>query len=415
MTDIPDTVPTYYSPDWARSGDPDDQADTPPDCHADGLTPQGYDPPDPACWNCPDKVTCFVSATEHKLRDYPEGVATDKEIEVLLRDQQPFEFVLDRMRARVELDQRGEAIPPTLLPTFPDIVDEFADDEPDDEPEEDVADDEPEGEPDVEEPEEPEPDTAPEEEPEPEPAPKPKKRKKKQPPKGKQVVRADDGTVSVDGIDVGSVRDDDGFWGWWSLDEQDESEEWYENEGEAVAALLKTSAVEQILAKAKKPKTKPKKKPRKKATPKPKAKSPKPKRKSNDDKPDSWPTMSTGKPLPSPTKLPQAAMDELLEETQRKLGANVQLEYGMKLCRRKRTGDCLCVITHEGFAYEVDKELAKAAGFKTTKQVFGSLSSVAMWHELRSVSGNDFFNIAKHSCTEIRDDQNRVIDRKGGL
>ena len=31
------------------------------------------------------------------------------------------------------------------------------------------------------------------------------------------------------------------------------------------------------------------------------------------------------------------------------------------------------------------------------------------------VSGNDFFNLAQHACTEVRDKNGRIIDRKGGV
>ena len=68
-----------------------------------------------------------------------------------------------------------------------------------------------------------------------------------------------------------------------------------------------------------------------------------------------------------------------------------------------------------GFQYQVSAADAKAAGFKSRSQHFGSLSSVAMWHEKRMVSGNDFFNVAKHNATEVRDKQGRIVDRKGGI
>ena len=133
------------------------------------------------------------------------------------------------------------------------------------------------------------------------------------------------------------------------------------------------------------------------------------------DRPKSWPTMANGKPLPAPKRLTEEEMNEQLAEAQSKLGANIQLEYGMEIARRKREGDIVAVITPHGFSYDVGEKLAKAAGFDKPVQLFGSLSSVAMWAERRMVSGNDFFNLAKHNCTEVRDTQGRIIDRKGGV
>lgn len=128
--------------------------------------------------------------------------------------------------------------------------------------------------------------------------------------------------------------------------------------------------------------------------------------------PEWWPNMRDGKPYPHPKELSEEAMEEKLAEAQEKLGVNIELDYGMCLVRRMRKRDAIAVIRPNGFEYTIpDAELVKEARLDSATQIFSSLSAVAMWAEGRLRTGNDFFNVGKHLCTEVRDEENRILDR----
>lgn len=407
-----------------------------PECHADGTEPQGYDPEEEECRMCPDKHTCLPRSIMRRLT--PHSVEVDREVEAVQLGLLTRDGLIQRLRERRDLRRAKEPIPDHLRHDFaglvtvepatktrPTVQQQEAPEEPEEAPEERDT------KPDVRtppvEPEEPEeaaedPEEGPvafEEEPEQASAPVKRKRTRKAPSKQPEVRARRNGEVYIGDVKVGRVATEEGWWGWYSADGKSESPEWYETKADVLESLAKAKPTAQLLKKAAKPAPKAKAKRTAKRAVKP---DPKPKRKSSKKEtrgrramPDHWPVLSTGKAFPRPRKLTREQMDDRLEQAQAKLGCNVELDYGMQIVRRKRTEDCVVTITPEGFEMQIDPDVQQQAGLKSAVQTFASLSSAAQWFERRSVTGNDFFNIAKHKCTEIRDKKGRVIDRQGGI
>lgn len=406
------------------------------ECHADGKEPQGYDPGEATCQQCPDKFTCLPRSIEKGLVKLK--LSADREVEAVLSDRITFDDAIARMKRRNALVHAKKKPADDELSTWVGLMEDIEEIEDETENEEDIedenleteAEDEAEDKNDKRAEEGQEAGTkegddtvgtkdkakpkkkaaakkvAPKKEPQvaakkaeaKPPKVKPVKPAKKVKPKAaprvhapsskgkRESVSADvdkSGVISVAGVQIGRVKKTaDGF-GWFSLDGSRESPEWYEDQATAIKKAVKA------LFKNGKP--------------------PEP------AKPKSWPTMANGKPLPTPAPLSEEEMKDALSAAQSKLGANIELDYGMRLVRRKRQGEIVCYIRPNGFEYTIDEKDAKAAGLDSTKQLFGSLSSVAMWVEKRMVSGLDFFNISKHNCTEIRSSKGQIIDRKGGV
>lgn len=403
----------FASSEADMSGIPKFDPSDVPECHAKGTAPVGYDPNEAECINCRDKFTCLPMAIEQKLVQL--RLSADLEVEAVVQGRMAWMDGIGRMKRRLAKAKAHEEIEPNELPTWPGLAEGAAEEA---EELEHAASDE-----------------TPEETAEPEP--------------------------EAGGDEAGNTENETEAAGTAEKEDSDVAKK----KGAKKAAPKKTATAKPKAAAKPAPKAKPttkakppakpaaapasaklltdpdakkaapkgKAKPAPKAAPKPAAKpaaktkpakpakAPKPPKaaaapkEAGPERPKSWPTMSTGKPLPGPKSLTEEEMTAALAETQAKLGANIRLEYGMQIARRKRGGDTIVTITQHGFEYEVDEKLAGKAEFKKRKQLFGSLSSVAMWAERRMVSGNDFFNLSKHNCTEVRDVEGRIIDRKGGV
>jgi len=345
-----------------------------PACHPDRDEPQGYDPDLAApCHGCRDKFTCLPTSIARGLVRLTRKA--DLEVDAVIEERLSFNDAVARMKRRIAKLADGAELAPEDMPTWAMLDDadapvppapvlpEVGTDDSDGpaEPAEEGGD----------------------------------VKKNETLPEGVKVQA--DGAVVQGRARIGTVRKTKHGWGWWRGSE--ESRSWYGTQAAAVRALLR----ERPPRKAAKPEKVSKKPEKKTRTPASRA-----------DRPASWPTMASGKPLPAPRKVSEEEMHLALADAQQKLGANIELEYGMEIVRRKRDGDVVATITPHGFACDLPKDLAKAAGLEV-RQVFGSLSSVAMWAERRMVSGNDFFNLAMHNCTEVRDKYGRIIDRKGGV
>jgi hypothetical protein len=431
-----------------------------PDCHPQGPKPIGYDPGESECVNCRDKFTCLPRSIDGGLVQLTRKA--DLEVDAVLEGRIGFMDAIGRMKRRLARAKAKEKILPEELPTWDGLAGaaEPADDageelehvESDDTPEEgtqsagtetnegdrtEKTNAGPPAPPAAEEsdmgkgtkgkktkPKKTTPKAPAAAKPPAQPKAPPAPKASPSPPAEPQPV-VKNGVVKLGAIKLGTVKKTRNGWGWYGVGGKDESSAWLGSEAQAVAGLVRWAhSSKGPLAKPETPAEKPKaetktgaKAPAGKAAKPPKAAKAKPAEKAaaEPERPKSWPTMANTKPLPSPRVLTEEEMTESLAEAQSKLGANIQLEYGMEIARRKREGDIVVAITPKGWRFEVDEKDAKAAGFSTRTQFFGSLSSVAMWAEKRMVSGNDFFNLSKHNCTEVRDTQGRIIDRKGGV
>ncbi len=456
---------------------PEPPPDDTPSCHPSGTSPVGYDARDSECHNCRDKFTCLPRAIEQKL--IALKLADDREVEAVLDGRLEFMDAIARMKRRLARKKAGEDLDETETTTWEGLAPGGAGtnapegEEEVEETEEAVAEEEQaaeeeevdpptartqseridRGEEDVD--ATPAPSPTPQEGPvkngkkggakaaKKTTAPKTPKKRKGKPEEQPQAAPAPEQTapepqtltlraVAKDAKSaelfageklVARIEKTADGWGWFAANGKAESMDWFASYAKAVDDFLllvqpeaEAKGLKLVLDESTRKLPKPAKA---EAAPKAKkgaksngAAAPEPERV---ERPKSWPTMANGKPLPAPKQLTEEEMQAALEETQAKLGANIRLEYGMRIARRKRDGDIVTRITPHGFEYDVDEKLAKAAGFGATRQTFGSLSSVAMWAERRMVSGNDFFNLSKHTCTEVRDPKGRIIDRKGGV
>lgn len=421
-----------------------------PTCHPQGAKPIGYDPNEAECHNCRDKFTCLPRSIAGGLVQLT--IKADLEVDAVLDGRLEFMGAIARMKRRIARTRAQEKILAEELPTWPGL--DSAASEPEQPEAEEAGDDAPAEEDAGTQPGTDETKTestgAPAQTSEKEDSDVKKPKPKKAAPPAKAAKPAEktkpaakppaavvqkapesvpvvkNGVVKLDGVKIGTVKKTRNGWGWYGVDGQSESSTWLGSEAQAVAGLVRWARsgkgpaapkpAAAPAAKVEKPTPTPAKAPAAKAkTSNGKASKPTSDKAPEPERPSSWPTMANKKPLPGPRQLTEEEMNESLAEAQSKLGANIQLEYGMEIARRKREGDIIVAITPHGWKFEVDEKDAKAAGFKTRAQLFGSLSSVAMWAEKRMVSGNDFFNLAKHNCTEVRDPQGRIVDRKGGV
>lgn len=342
-------------------------------CHAAGETPEGYDAADSTCHDCADKFSCLPAAVANPACWTKRGVtvwavADDVEVSAVLAREMSYATAIDRIRQRMALREAGKLIPASLLTRRtqsasplppPDPVEDDAEDE--DEDEEDDAESE----------------------------------------------------------DTGSSDDDN-----------EETED--EDEGGAAAESPAQPAEEtdemaqkKTKAKVKRPAAKPaepvapppakkgmKKKIKKKAAEKPakaaaapakaKAKAP---AKSVPPPKAKRPTTTegrvgnNGKRMPGPCPITKDQVKLALEKV--KLGMKVDLDFGMQIVRRARDGhEHIVTITDHGFMYN--------------DELYSSLSAAAQNASGTPCrSGNDWFNLATTSCTEVRDKHGKVIARKG--
>lgn len=423
-------------PIMARTPNPEDMVE----CHADGDAPQGYDVGDEDCIMCPDKFSCFPRAIEKKLT--AAELSADREVEAVERGLVPPKEMIHRMKERNALLKAGQAIPAELRHDYPGLVEDLQtpdDAEPEEEPEEEAAPPPAEPAPKAKEkkqqkkqkppakPKAKEAPKAPAKAPAKATKPKPSAKEKAPAPKAVAMTavakQTADGLVyevSVDGRKGFEVLETGEGWGWWSSNGKAESADWLKSYSGAMGDLAKHieahAKAGTVLERDESTKKKPKAPKAAKQAKKPKT--------SNEPKgtpgrpspvPEDWPRMRDGRIYPQPMELTEEEMLSKVTEAQRKLGCNVQLEIGYRIVRRLRDGtEVVAVIEPNGFRYELPEDLAKQAGLERS-QLFGSLSSVAQWADGRLRTGNDYFNIAKHGCTEIRDDKRRIIDRRGGV
>ena len=446
------------------------------ECHADGIAPQGYDVSDTECTMCPDKFTCLPRAIAKKLR--PGPLSIDSEVEAVEEGLVTREAMITRMRRRSGLMKMNEEIPADLRHDDPSLLDKpaakpkAAPKAPEAEakpkaktngqsgpakpaPETEAPAEEakaapapkaekpaPKAKPKAEKPkpaaakpkaEKPAPKAKPKSEPKPKPVAEAKTAKLKKAPKKAPNTAA---VLSVEAIENAEAKGGIGYqvkcsgkafdlfetadgWGWWARKGSAESEEWLDTYAQAlrdVAGHLETVTGDKIdrgehARKAPKPAQK-----RSKAKAKvgsQRGRKGTPGRPS--PVPDTWPRMRDERIYPQPVTLTEEEMIQKLKETRVSIGSNRPLEFGYKIVRRLRTGErVVATIERQGFRYNLPADLAKQAGLKRS-QLFGSLSSIAMWADGRLRTGGDYFNIAKHSCTEILDENNRIVDRKGGV
>jgi len=118
------------------------------ECHADGKEPQGYDPAEPECVGCPDKVVCLPRAIEAGLITLT--LEADREVQAVLGGALDYSAMYQRLRERAALSASDKEVPPELLATNGALVaglrepephfldDEDVDFEPEPEPEEDT-------------------------------------------------------------------------------------------------------------------------------------------------------------------------------------------------------------------------------------------------------------------------------------
>ena len=307
-----------------------------PSCYPDGPSPAGYDPKDSTCHECRDKFSCLPLAIERRLVSI--RLDADLEVDAVLDGRMEFLDAIGRMKRRLARKKAKEPIladetttweglkPPKVEEIDVDVM--LDDDDLDVDAFEDALantlDEEARAEPEA--PAElagpPTKKTKkPMKVPKPKPTPNPKSNGVHEP--QKPFVRVTTaGTVIFDDVKIGKVKKGRNGWGWWSLDMKHESPAWLNSEEKAVHGLIAWAqkkggplAPAAPEVKAAKPNGNGKHEP---AAPAP-------------ERPKSWPTMASGKPLPMPRTLTHEEMIEQLAEAQSKLGANIMLEVGMGL------------------------------------------------------------------------------------
>lgn len=115
-----------FNPEVHNVENPQPPAAATPPCHPQGTDPEGYDPGDSLCHNCPDKFSCLQQTEILGLTE--ATVADDKEVESVFRaidtNDEPrarlaYEIVKERQRRRVRLHALGEPIPEELGVRYP--------------------------------------------------------------------------------------------------------------------------------------------------------------------------------------------------------------------------------------------------------------------------------------------------------
>jgi hypothetical protein len=331
-------------------------------CHANGEQPEGYDAEDPICHNCADKFTCLPAAIAKPSLWVDRGVRTwdasdDLEVAGVLAREMTYSEAIERMTKRMGLEKAGTLIPAELLTrrSKPALV---PDTPAEPEPAGEVID--AEGETTSTEP--PPPPTFPD----PTPTTPAKATKATKPKAAKKPAKAKPAKAKP---------------------------------AKAKPTKAKPAkAAKKKAAKAKPAKAKPKKPAKPKAATKPAAKPAAP------AKPKSPTTREpkiakNGKPLPLPKTITTEKMLEVMATV--KLGMKVDLEFGMQIVRRARTGkEHVVTLTENGFLYEDEQ--------------YSSLSAAAQNASGTPCrSGNDWFSLVSTSCTEVRDTTGKVVARKG--
>ncbi len=330
------------------------------DCHVRGSEPEGYDGADSICHGCADKFTCLPEAIAKPVVWSDRGGAMwslDDDVEVggVLGKTMTYSDAIDRMTRRQEIEKGGGVIPAELLVRRP--KEEPAAEEPEiidapvvvDEPTETEA------------PPETESDTP--------VASKASKTTKKKPAKKKAATKKAPAKKAAT---------------------------------KKAPAKKKTPAKKAAAKKTPKKKT-PARKTKARTSSKPSKPPPKPKPtgpKSDGQASTREPRIArNGKKLPLPNELPQEDMVKAMASV--KLGMEVDLELGMQIVRRTRSGKEHIVTLHaQGFMYE--------------DELYSSLSAAAQNASGTPCrSGNDWFNLANTSCTEVRGIDGKVVARKG--
>ncbi len=94
-----------------------DKADL-PECHAEGVEPEGYAASEEECDGCKDKFTCLAKSLELSIG--PEtSIEADQEVVAVLAGTVTYEDALARMGQRRSLRERGETVPDDMRATAP--------------------------------------------------------------------------------------------------------------------------------------------------------------------------------------------------------------------------------------------------------------------------------------------------------
>jgi hypothetical protein len=96
---------------------PNPPADDTPDCHADGVSPEGYDPKESMCQDCQDKFTCLPRASERKL--IAHSVEIDVEVSSVIAKSLLYQDALKQIMRRDTLRKSGKPVPVELWPIAP--------------------------------------------------------------------------------------------------------------------------------------------------------------------------------------------------------------------------------------------------------------------------------------------------------
>lgn len=335
-----------------------------PECHADGTDPIGYDPKDSVCFNCADKFTCLPHSIHKGLTK--AKLTADREVEAVDRRMLSLDGAYERMRQRGILEEAGRPIPKQLQHTFKGLVE------------------------------------------------------------GKvsmlTIKREDEALhLYLDDENIGVVattmsgpktawsyilhgEDPSPAYVTWkqlSMALSDKIGQQYEhrairlakefNHPPGGAKQQKTDVVLFPILANRKART-------------------------IRALPPTYPVMRDGRIYPLPRRLDEEKMRERLPSLGERLGTNVELEIGFSLVRKLRNGKVIVTrLVKDGFEYEIPQELATLAEFDSTIQVFSSLSSVAHWADGRLRDGTSYFSLKKSGSTEVWDQKDRLIDKRGGL
>jgi len=352
---------------------PDVSAEDATDCHAanEGPDAAGYEPSSEDCTvKCPDKFSCLVALVGNRAKNHLKlTLASDSEVEAVTSGEMTWEGFVKRYNERMALLDAGKPVPAALLPKgaasapAPAVA---SDDTGDDDTGDDASDDE---------------------------------------------------GAEQEAATAATTDDDNG--------NDDEEDPMAKSETTKKASAKKAPAKKAEPKKAAPKKVEPKKAEPKKAEPKkaapkkvePKKAAPAPAKKGTAKKaapkiekapapakkngkaerapakrsridPSKRVAICEGKRhLPQPRSLSTEEMSEALGRLD--FGQKFDLAVGMEIVRKRRAGEQTVVrIAKDGFIWN-----------GTT---YPSISAAVMWAEQRSVSGNDFFSIVKHGCTQIQ-------------
>jgi pyruvate/2-oxoglutarate dehydrogenase complex dihydrolipoamide acyltransferase (E2) component len=106
------------------------------------------------------------------------------------------------------------------------------------------------------------------------------------------------------------------------------------------------------------------------------------------------PTLKSGKPLPPVRQLNKKQMKAALARI--KVAQPFPLELGMQLVRRTKDGDTIIV-------------RLMPTGFELDGVIYSSLSTAIMYRLRKVTSGNAYFDLTTHQCTEIWSEDGDVL------